>query len=147
MHARLLPFALVLLVGCAPTAPADPQPRRLTEAEREAFREQWGSVSAAAAPHAGSVAVAEGPAPLAYITERAGDVWVTDSAGRRWGPVAAGTRAVVRVAEQTGVAIGPIRLDPGPLPEGRTYSIHLGSPADTGWRNGSQQGIGAPAAH
>jgi hypothetical protein len=118
----------------------------MTDAERQAFREAWGSSPGpAAVNHPQSVAVASGPAPLAYTTQQAGAVWVTDNAGRRWGPLVVGPRTIVRIAEQTGVAIGPQRLDRGPLPEGRTYTINFGLPEDEGWRRRTQIAVpGAP---
>jgi hypothetical protein len=114
----------------------------MTDAEKQAFREAWGSGAApGAVPNPQSVAVASGPAPLAYMTEQATSVWVIDSAGQRWGPVAVGPRAIIRVAEQTGVAAGPYKLAQGPLPEGRTYTINIGLPEDQGWRNAT---VGGP---
>ena len=80
--------------------------------------------------HPRSVDVASGPAPLVYMTEQPATVWVSDSGGARWGPVDVPAGTIVRVAQPTGVAAGRVRLDDGPLPPGRTYTIHLGTPAE-----------------
>jgi hypothetical protein len=129
--------------GCKSNAPEESHSHPLTDAERRDFRESWGS-GARLGPvsHPQSVAVASGPAPLAYITDQAGEVWITDNVGLKWGPVPVGARTVVRVAEETGIAVGSVRLAPGPLSEGRTYTINVGLPADQGWRNGT---VGGPA--
>jgi hypothetical protein len=139
----VLGLSIALLSGCLSTTSADNKPHEMTDAERQAFRESWGSgAGLGAVSHPQSVAVTSGPAPLAYITDHAGEVWISDNTGRKWGPVPVAARTVVRVAEETGVAVGSVRLSPGPLPGGRTYTINIGLPEDHGWRNGT---LGGPA--
>lgn len=140
--------ALLLIAagGCGGGPVPDDQLIPKSDADRQALRDSWSIGRAGTVARPQSVTAAAGPAPLAYITERAADVWVTDDAGRQWGPVRVDARSVVRVAEPTGVRIGPTVVDRGPLPAGRTYTIHQGVPPDTGWRNGRQErSMGRPA--
>jgi hypothetical protein len=143
--AMVLP--VLFLVGCGSATPSDTEPHRMTDAERQAFREAWGSAAdPGAISHPQSVPIASGPAPLAYITDHACTVWITDNAGHQWGPVAVPARTVVRVADETGVAAGKIRLASGPLAEGRIYTINLGVPEERAWRNGRMGGQPASGA-
>jgi streptogramin lyase len=126
------------VTGCG--ARPDAEPPRPTEAEREAFREAWAASPAPAPERPQSVAVARGRAPLAYIAQQDGSVWLSDDAGRQWGPVEVEAQSVVRVAEATGVKVGSVVLDRGPMQPGRIYTIHVGVPRDRGWRHQVQQG-------
>ena len=141
----LTSFALcgigTIVTGCA-SSPAGDKSRRMTESERQEFQAAWGGGASGPprANHAAETAVATGKAPLAYIVQQPARVWVTDDAGRQWGPVAVGSGSAVRVAEATGVAIGARKLADGPLGEGRTYTVHLGSPPDTAWQNKEIEG-------
>lgn len=116
------------IVGIATGCRSDPapSPRPLP---KEDLRDVWtnGPVRVS---HPRSIDVASGPAPLAYMTEQPVTVWVTDSGGQRWGPVDVPAQTIIRVAQPTGVAAGRVRLDDGPLPPGRTYTIYVGTPPD-----------------
>ena len=132
----LVASALVALWMSGCTARPDPQAR---EREREERRLAWGGGGIRPVPKPQSTAVASGPAPLAYITEQGGPVWVTDDAGRKWGPVSVGPRTIVRVAEPTGVKVGDATLDRGPLPAGRVYTVNLGVVGSDVFRSGETQ--------
>jgi hypothetical protein len=120
--------------GCS-TAAVEPA-RRMTDAEKKAFREAWGeSAQIGAVPHPQSIQVASGPAPLVYMTNESQNIWIADDKGRQWGPAPAVARAIVRVSADTGIAVGTLRLERGPLPEGRTYTITIGAPPERGWMN------------
>jgi hypothetical protein len=142
---RLLAGSLAHVGGCAAVPRADDaEPRRMTAAERADFQAAWGDGADATprrAAHAAETAAARGPAPLVYIAQQPATVWVTDDAGRQWGPVRVASGSAVRVAGPTGVAIGAAKLAEGPLAvEGRTFTIHVGAPADSAWQNRSVEG-------
>jgi len=120
-----------LTVGCGTTPKADPATSRPASAED--LRDVWRG-SPRRVSHPQSVAVASGRAPLAYLSPQAASIWVTDDTGRQWGPVDVPARSIVRVAEATGVVAGSVRLDRGPLPAGRTYTVYVGVPAEDEWR-------------
>lgn len=115
--------------GCASAPAPRPAPAPSAPPSKDDLRDFLFS-GPARVSHPGSIDVASGPAPLAYMTEQPATVWVTDSGGRQWGPVGVPAQTIVRVAQQTGVAAGRIRLDDGPLPPGRTYTIHVGTPPE-----------------
>lgn len=136
-------FSLIILLlsgGCG--GKSETEPHELTEAQKKEFRESWGSsAEVGAIPHPKSVQVAAGLAPLAYIAEQSGEVWIGDDKGHQWGPAAVAPRTVIRISADTGIAVGSTRLERGPLPKERLYTINIGTPPDEGWKNAT---VGGP---
>ena len=141
---RIAPLlgALCLIAGCAPSA--DDGPRAMSESDKAEFRNAWGAGGepVRAAPRVRSTAVASGRAPLSYLTEQPGTAWVTDAAGRQWGPVELPARSIVRISPETGVMIGEKKF-PGE-PGAAVFTIHLGVTAAEVYRSGERQGGNAP---
>ncbi|HEX8910818.1 MAG TPA: hypothetical protein VF796_00565 [Humisphaera sp.] len=143
LPSRSLVALVVVLTGCAATP--DDAPRALSESDKSEFRDAWGTGEPVrTAPRVRSTAVASGRAPLSYLTEQPGTVWVTDASGRQWGPLELPARSVVRVSAETGVMIGDKKFpgDPGAA----VFTIHLGVTATEAYRSGQRQGGAAPRA-
>ena len=72
------------------------------------------------------VMIKEGPAPLAYLSERAATLQVVDRTGDAvLAQGAVGPRTIVVVDAQRGVVFGGRTLAAGPLPTGRQYAIYV----------------------
>ena len=89
---------------------------------------QWTEqpLAGAAASAAQPVAVAEGAAPLLYLSDLGATVRVMDlTAGKLLAEVVVGPRTIVRVDERNGVVADSEVLFAGPLPKGRRYGIYM----------------------
>jgi hypothetical protein len=133
----VLAVPVLALSGCASNSADAPRP--LTDADKTEFRDAWGSGEPVrTAPRVRSTAVASGRAPLSYLTEQTGTVWVTDAAGRQWGPLELPARSIVRVSPETGVMIGGQKF-PGDV-GAAVYTVHFGVSTKEVWKPGERQG-------
>ena len=111
-------------VGCRHAEPADtvhkgPPPER----DFKWNEQPLGGVAATAAK---PVAVAEGKAPLLYLSDLAATVRIVDrSSESLLAEVTVRPRTIVRVDERNGVVAGSETLVAGPLPKGRRYAIYV----------------------
>jgi hypothetical protein len=86
-----------------------------------------------------SVAVVEGPSPLAHIFDIGGPVRVVDlTSNIRLLSTDVPARTLVRVDDRNGVTVGLENLVPGPLPAGHRYGIFV----DPVTPNVIRQGVG-----
>ena len=143
---RTLVAATVLVAGAAAGA-AGCKSAKAVDAEAEADRQvaayrkqaKWDEQPTGVKQE--SVAVAQGPTPLAHLFDIGGPVRIVDMTTKS--QLVAATvpdRTIVRVDDRNGVTIGKNNLLPGPLPPGRTYGIYL----DPTTPNVMRQGVGPP---
>ena len=84
-----------------------------------------------------SVAVKQGPTPLAVIFDVAAPIRVVDmTTGQRLLSIDVPARALVRVDDRHGVTVGSENVYPGPLPAGHQYGIYADPTTPNTYRRG-----------